>query len=386
MPYMKGRGAMAINKGTSCTGCGACEKVCPVGCIEMATDSEGFSFPRINKTACIDCGKCENACPLNAPALHRPEKAHCYMANDDETLALSASGGAFSSIAHAFASEGCIVVGVTDDVQQGGSFAFAETAAECEAFAGSKYYQCSLKLSDFCNMESALKRGLHVLFCGTPCQVLAVRNAISNRLQKNLYLIDIVCQGVPSAASINSYRREEEERKGSKLVRHDFRAKVKGEEGRYVSRLTFANGNCCDQVGGENFFTRAFMYQVSLRESCYHCPFAKLERAGDLTLGDYWSESLESGYVRGSTSLILENTEKGTNLLSRLKSLGSVQEVPLEVATADNIPLHHPVSRPFSRSFFYPLMHKLGFMRASKLCCWRYSLKNAIKRCVGSKG
>lgn len=379
-------GTMAVDKGIYCTGCGACERACPVGCIEMAVDSEGFSFPRIEKTTCIDCDRCEKVCPLNNNVIQRPEKAYCYAAKASSILSTSASGGAFSSIARAFVSDGGAVVAVSDDVQKGSSFELVSTGEELSSFAGSKYYQCDLRSSDFVKIESALKQGVCVLFCGTPCQVLAVKNAVPKRLQHGLYLIDIICQGVPSRTSIDAYRREVEKRKGSKLLQHVFRAKVKGEEGHYVSRLSFADGDCCVQVGGDNLFTRAFMYQVSLRESCYQCPFARQERAGDLTLGDYWSESLEEGYVRGSTSLVLENTKKGAELLGRLEGLGRIQEVSLEAATADNIPLHHPVSRPFARSFFYPLMRKFGFMRASKLCCWRYSLKNAIRRCVGSRG
>ena len=45
-----------------CYGCGACEQVCPVGCISMYPDSKGFLYPIIDNDACINCGKCQKHC------------------------------------------------------------------------------------------------------------------------------------------------------------------------------------------------------------------------------------------------------------------------------------------------------------------------------------
>ena len=50
----------------TCTGCGACTAVCPVNCIEMATDAEGFFYPKIEASKCIGCKKCERVCPEGA--------------------------------------------------------------------------------------------------------------------------------------------------------------------------------------------------------------------------------------------------------------------------------------------------------------------------------
>lgn len=32
-----------------CTGCGACVNTCPVACIQMKRDAQGFDFPEIEK-------------------------------------------------------------------------------------------------------------------------------------------------------------------------------------------------------------------------------------------------------------------------------------------------------------------------------------------------
>ena len=49
----------------SCSGCHACYNACPVGCISMEYDAEGFLYPKIDKEKCINCGKCEKHCPQN---------------------------------------------------------------------------------------------------------------------------------------------------------------------------------------------------------------------------------------------------------------------------------------------------------------------------------
>ncbi len=51
--------AYKINK-DECTNCGACEDVCPVGCIAEVGDVR-----EINPDECIDCGACKDACPVD---------------------------------------------------------------------------------------------------------------------------------------------------------------------------------------------------------------------------------------------------------------------------------------------------------------------------------
>ena len=52
---------------SECCGCSACEQICPVGCIKMKEDEEGFLYPQIDETKCIQCKKCEKVCPIRYP-------------------------------------------------------------------------------------------------------------------------------------------------------------------------------------------------------------------------------------------------------------------------------------------------------------------------------
>lgn len=56
-----GKGA-SFSERARCCGCGACAAVCPVHAITMASDDEGFLYPRIDVQKCCKCGKCRRVC------------------------------------------------------------------------------------------------------------------------------------------------------------------------------------------------------------------------------------------------------------------------------------------------------------------------------------
>lgn len=369
---------MAVTVDARCTGCGACAAACPAGCILMTDNEEGFVYPSIDSGTCINCGRCVKICPLNSKETSYPASSYLFSTSDCKALARCASGGAFSEIAAAFIETGGMVIGVADDIKQGSRFLPVDNVSSLVKLSGSKYYQCNLEPSILKRINTLLGSGRQVLFCGTPCQVQAVKGAISCGLRDGLYLIDIICQGVPSRASVSEYRRQMSLRKGVSLIDHRFRAKLEGHEGQYITHLIYANGDCETLEGADDMYARSFMYQVSLRESCYCCPFASMERVGDLTLGDYWAPNIKGFFKRGSTSLVLVNSNKGKHMAAALKYKGIVKQVALEDAVRENVPLHHPVKRPRCRDYFYKLMKAFGFSAATNICCWRYPIKKII--------
>lgn len=52
-----------VNK-EDCCGCSACEAVCPMQCITMISDDQGFFYPCADDLKCIGCFKCIEVCPL----------------------------------------------------------------------------------------------------------------------------------------------------------------------------------------------------------------------------------------------------------------------------------------------------------------------------------
>ena len=56
-----------------CTGCFACQNVCPHKCIKLVSDKFGELHPQINQDLCIDCGLCilKSATPFPKCYLHK---------------------------------------------------------------------------------------------------------------------------------------------------------------------------------------------------------------------------------------------------------------------------------------------------------------------------
>ncbi len=80
----------------ACTGCRACEKVCPKAAIFFGEDDKGFKRPVIQSEKCIDCRACERVCVVYHQNLH-PEKGKVYAcwSKDKKKRRQSTSGGRF---------------------------------------------------------------------------------------------------------------------------------------------------------------------------------------------------------------------------------------------------------------------------------------------------
>lgn len=99
-----------------CCGCEACKEICPINCITMEYDSEGFLFPVVDKEKCINCNKCVGVCSIFSEKKNLDEKiknTEVFAAwNKDEKIRKeSSSGGVFSLLAEKTLNNNGIVVG-----------------------------------------------------------------------------------------------------------------------------------------------------------------------------------------------------------------------------------------------------------------------------------
>lgn len=184
-----------INK---CTGCSACMNICNHNAIHMdESEPFGYIYPTINSEKCVECGLCAKICPVNTPIkLNEPIKAFSAVTRDHEDLMSSASGGASSVLSQVILKRGGIVYGCVQRNYKDIAHRRIDRYEDYPLTKGSKYVQSNIGYI-YRDVKDDLRQGKEVLFTGTPCQIAGLK-AFLRHDYENLYLIDLVCHGVPS--------------------------------------------------------------------------------------------------------------------------------------------------------------------------------------------
>lgn len=197
-----------VVKEQRCTGCRACQTICPVNAITFITDEEGFETPRINSD-CIDCGKCYRKCPSNTVQKDSDTSTGFVVKyHNNKVIRSSASGGAFAGLASFFLdTKNALVIGASlcDDLVV--RHIAIENKTDLRRLQNSKYVQSSIG-NIYSVVSNALADGKTVFFSGTPCQIAGLYATVPAKETKNLYTADIVCHGVPSPAFLERSIKE----------------------------------------------------------------------------------------------------------------------------------------------------------------------------------
>lgn len=330
-----------------CCGCSACAQICPQKCISMREDMEGFQYPVVDIEKCIECDLCKKACPII-------RKADLYIGNDtdrpravggwhkDETIRSdSSSGGAFTLFAEYVISCGGIVYGCALNSDLKAEHISVEKTDDLKKLRGSKYIQSDIS-GVYREIKDWLGQGRQVLFTGTPCQAAGL-NSFLQRKYDNLYVVDFICQGVPSPKVFKSYIKHLEENLDDKIVSFKFRCKDKGwfttglqtgtmlETSRGTSRRIFP--------AFKDSYMNGFLNNIYLRPSCSSCEFKCLPKYySDITIADFWGvKKVEPELYDGKgTSLILLNTEHGMKLFDAVKKDFYYREYDFNAAVRNN--------------------------------------------------
>ena len=337
-----------------CTGCGACMNVCPQNAIQMQANKEGFYYPVIGKD-CVGCGLCQRVCPVCASSSESCAAVPaCYaaQAKDENLRAESSSGGVFSLLAQYVFERGGYVCGVKMTAPDEASHVLLKDEKELKALRGSKYVQSKTGLV-FREIKKLLDAGTAVLFSGTPCQVAGLKSFLQKSYD-NLLTVDLVCHGAPSPLALKKYVEEH----GCREI-INFRDKSQSWKHQNISygsnRFSY----------DEDDYMRAFLSDLSTRKSCSSCPFARLPREGDFTLGDFWGIGKYNKNLDDDkgTSLVLLNTPKAEKIFKTLP-LKLKKSVPFKIAVKGNATLQKSYPAHINREVFFEVLQNDSFKQA----------------------
>ncbi len=311
-----------------CTSCMACKQVCTQNAISFVVDEEGFYSIKVDEKRCIGCKLCIKKCHVNTSnnvLLRKPTKLLAAVSKNNYLRINSSSGGIFSEISKLFLNNGGVVYGAAFDNDFSVHHIMIESEKELYKLRGSKYVQSNTD-GIFENVRVQLDRKKKVLFSGTPCQIAGLKKYIG--YNSNLYTIDILCHGVVSPMFWKDYLLNLEHIYG-KIKSVNFRSKINGWK-EYSMDIKFESGE--NYIGGrlEDPYTKSFLLDFANKQTCHRCEYAREERVGDITLGDFWGfkESF-NGVLKDDDkgiSAMMINSQKGEHLLDMISSDVSTEQ------------------------------------------------------------
>ena len=331
----------------------------------MKPDRDGFFYPQIQTDACIHCGKCEKICPvLNKKSANGPLPEAWAVKNENETCRKnSSSGGLFSVLAEWVITRGGVVYGAEMNKQLQVVHRSAESMEKLAALRGSKYVASDLG-DVFREVKQQLSAGRVVLFSGTPCQTEGLLSFLG-RPYENLYTVDLICHGVPTAKAWQQYCRFQQKAHGAGIVGVNFRSKTTGWK-QFSMELRFEDGQTYTASQRSDPYMRAFLDNLCLRPSCHDCAFKGEHRRSDITLADFWGigTMLPEADDDGGVSLALVHTDRGRALLEQRRASLWLSAVDAAEAIRRNSAMTQCVSAHHFRDYF---LHRLGNTSFEKL-------------------
>lgn len=334
-----------------CTGCRACEQLCPTRSITMSPDKEGFLMPFVSQETCIDCLLCQKRCPQNSiSASTTSSSVYAFRNKDDSTLFNSASGGSFVAFACYIIENGGVVYGaayVDDDLHV--EHIRVDNLQELVKLQSSKYVQSNPQ-NTYSEVLKDLQNGINVLYSGTPCQIAGLKSFLKKDYD-GLLTIDLICHGVPSPLLFEKYIQWMSLH-FSKIVEYDFRDKSAG-WGLGYKYKTVDKSKAKPGVLDPYYYH--FLKGNTYRECCYKCKYTKPDRIADITIGDYWGIEKEHPgfYSNKGVSCILLNSKKGELLFEKIRLYAYVLESTFDKVAKHNDNLLLPTERHSIRNSIY---------------------------------
>lgn len=369
----------------NCTGCAACHDVCSVGAIKMEFDKEGFLYPRIDSDKCISCGACNSVCPIDrcyVGGLHEV-KVYAAKSRDKCTQMNSASGGVFPEIARIILQREGVVWGAAFDTNFDVCHTYVKDLNHLTALCRSKYVQSNM-IGVYKTIKDQLKDGQTVLFTGTPCQTSGLARFVGDKLKKNLFLVDIICHGVPSVMIWREFIKELCDCNGENVKNISsiaFKYKDIIRKWNHPGfRVVWDSGKEYIDYSNMSWYENGYLSNLYVRPSCHTCKFKNLNSPSDLTIGDFWgcANVLPEMYDEDGVSVVFSKTEKGKKLLMWTQNNIEYKQISYENAIKHNSRIVKPAPANKKRGMFwkYYLGHDKKNMSDMEYIVKKYTKKN----------
>lgn len=213
---------------------------------------------------------------------------------------------------------------------------------------GSKYVQSNLN-DTFKKVLNDLKNDKKVLFSGTSCQVSGLLAFIPPKYKDKLLTIDIVCHGVPSPKVFEDYIKWSEKKYKSKCHQIDFRNKIDFGWDSHIETIKLASGRKVNS----KIYTRLFYSHLTMRPSCYQCPYKSIYHKSNITIADYWGieKAAHKFDDNKGVSLVLLNDKIGEEYFKECRSNMELRKTRIENSL--QTPLLRPFNEPINRVKFW---------------------------------
>lgn len=350
-----------ITDKVNCCGCNGCRNICPIQCISMVPDEEGFLYPKIDKNKCINCGMCESICPSinDINKVSKNLKTFAAKSRDSILRKSSSSGGIFTEICKYIIDNNGVVFGAKFDKEFNVVHSYAESIEECAKFKGSKYVQSDINTM-YSKAKEFLDNGRLVLFSGTQCQIKGL-NLFLKKDYKNLISLEVICHGVPSPLVMKLYTEHLKKQYNSTIKSMNFRDKITGWT-RFSYSIYFDNGKVHSKTVSEEVYMRGFLKNLYLRPSCHDCKAKNLKSNSDISLADYWGVHKLHPKIddKKGVSLVLVNSEKGMSIVKKIRPNIIIEETDLDYAIKRNPCIIKSIKSHENREKFFKTINSIN--------------------------
>lgn len=275
--------------------------------------------------------------------LSKLRSSQCY-GLIDKTLDIqlkSASGGVFTELATYVLDEGGIVFGAAFNDCWEVEHVGISQKQDLSRLRRSKYVQ-SYNVNSYQEIKKQLRVGRLVLYTGTPCQCLSLRKFLRKEYE-NLFIVDIVCHGVPSTKVWDIYlnmlcRQNGENKENIKDIQFKYKDGQKYYWKHPGFKVEWKDGKSYIDYSNHTSYENGFLSNLFVRPSCHHCKVKNLTSDSDITIGDFWGceSQCQELFDNNGVSIAIVKTEKGRQLFKRIQNKFNFKEVTIEDVTKYN--------------------------------------------------